>query len=120
MSSRVQIFVDLRLLAPEFASNISQAIAGKIKNLARGKVRIDTRNLQNTIQSIGVTRTRFIVVADTEYASAQEWGRPDLDSYGFTPYMEPSSKEVLMPQIFKPLVRKAFFGAIEKSRRRSR
>ena len=129
MSSRVEIKIDLRNVAPMFADNISAAIAGETKRLAKSFVAVSTEEtrpggphgvLRNTIQSIKTGRAKHIVVSETEYAAAQEWGRPDLKSYTYTPYMGPAAEKVTDLTTLVPLVKDAIHGAIEKARRRGR
>ena len=119
MSSRVELYINLKGLAPDIAHNVAAAIAAKVTNLAKATVRTDTHTLQNMIQRVPVSKGHFMVIADTEYATAQEWGRPDLNSYGYTPYMRPSAKEVTKPSVFNPIAKDAVKGAIEKNRIRS-
>jgi len=66
--------------------------ANEIRKLAKEKVRKDKRNLENSIIATDLG-DGMEVSANTEYAAAQEWGRPDLPQYGFTPYMRPAVKE---------------------------
>jgi len=131
MSSSVVIYIDLKGLAPAFANNISASIAGKVAVFAHQKVAVSTEatrpgpihgTLRNTIQSIKINNTgKYIVVAQTEYAWAQErglakFGKPN---YTYTPYMGPAAKKVTDPAILNPLVKDAMKGAIEKQRRRA-
>ena len=125
MSSRVEIYINLEGLSGWFAENISAAIASKVAKFAKETVRVDTRALQGTIkhrpvQSISMGGSQFMVVAETEYAAAQEWGLEDFGkpNYGFTPYMGVSAERVMDIPVLTPIVRDAFMGAIEKSRRR--
>ena len=130
MSSRVEIYIKLPGLGNEIAANVSQALAARVTRLARQKVRVSTEAtvpggphgvLRNSIRNIGLSRTHFVVISDLPYSAAQEWGlaKYGKKEYGFTPYMEPSAREVMQPQIYKSIVKDAELGAIEKQRRRS-
>jgi hypothetical protein len=81
---------------------------------ARANVRVDTGQLRNSIQLDKVSSDRHEVSANTDYAAAQEWGRPDLPNYGFTPYMRPAAKEAVskLPES----ARKAADDAARKAR----
>lgn len=135
MSSRVELYINLPGLAGSMAENVTAAIAGRVVRLARQKVRVSTDItkppirgikqkhgvLRDTIHSIRKAPGKLEVVAETEYAWAQErglakFGKPN---YGYTPYMEPSAEEVTNPTVFKPIVDDAIKGAIEKQRRRA-
>ncbi len=67
----------------------------EIRNEARKLVRLDTTQLRNSIRFDMFGNDRGEVSANTPYAAAQEWGRPDLPRYGFTPYMRPSAATVV-------------------------
>lgn len=86
----VEIFIDLSKYGNEIAAAMAQRVCSEIVIKAIKLVRVRTRELQNSIKNIGVTRYHSMAVAETPYAAAQEWGRPDLKKYGFTPYMTPA------------------------------
>lgn len=124
----IEIFVKIDDLIPEMAGNVAQALSAQVTRRARQKVAVSTEItrpggphgvLRNTIQTIGVSRTEFITVAETEYAAAQEWGRPDLNNYTYTPYMGPAAEEVSSPTVFVPIANLAMAGAIRKNRVRA-
>ncbi len=130
MSSRVELYINLKGLAPDIAHNVAAAIAARVTNLAKATVRVSTEStvpggphgtLRNMIQRVPVSKGHFMVIADTEYAAAQEWGLAKFGKpkYGFTPYMRPSAKEVTKPSVFNPIAKDAVKGAIEKNRIRS-
>lgn len=70
---------------------VLQLTAAEVRNKARGTVRVDTSRLRNSIRVDNVGGERE-VSANTPYALAQEFGRPDLPRYGYTPYMGPAAK----------------------------
>lgn len=59
---------------------------------AKRQVRVDTGRLKNSIDVIKKPLTRYIG-SSVNYAAAQEFGRPDLKSYGFTPYLRPAIRK---------------------------
>jgi len=68
--------------------------ANKVQADAKLRVRKDTTNLEGSIvvSKKYLSRYTIMVLTDSKYAFAQEFGRPDLKEYGFTPYMRPSLK----------------------------
>jgi phage gpG-like protein len=79
----------------ELADRVGWLTGITARKAARRNVRVDTGTLRNSIQLDKVAEDRHEVSANTEYAAAQEWGRPDLPNYGFTPYMRPAAKEAV-------------------------
>lgn len=77
-----------------FADRIGQRVAVEVRKRARAIVRVDTRELRNSIRVENLGNGVREVSSNTDYAAAQEYGRPDLPRYGFTPYMRPAAKEV--------------------------
>ena len=118
MKGGVTINLDFEKYGNEVAAVMAQRVSAEIERRAKRKVRVKTRELQNSIKVIGVTRYRFLVIAQTPYAAAQEWGRPDLPKYGFTHYMEPSAIEVAQENVMRQLLREAEIGAALKARHR--
>jgi hypothetical protein len=78
-----------------FTRRVVQGVAAAAANAARRFVRVDTGTLRSSISTDTRASTPFEaeVSAETEYAAAQEYGRPDLPRYGYTPYMRPGAKE---------------------------
>jgi hypothetical protein len=103
MKGGVYVSIDLGSFGGDLGALIAQKVAAKIFRKARELVRVSTPltapykeqhgELRNSIKNIGINRSHFIVVAETPYAAAQEWGRPDLPRYGYTPYMTPAAEE---------------------------
>jgi hypothetical protein len=94
MNSQIQVFIDLPKMTQEMAERSVQLTAVFIRNFARDLVRKDTYNLMNSIRANQIRKDRFEVLAGgpgIPYALAQEYGRPDLANYGFTPYMRPAA-----------------------------
>jgi hypothetical protein len=93
MKGGVSVSIDFNTFGSDLSGLIAQKVAAKIFRIARSRVRVKTRELQNSIKNIGITRQHFIVVSETPYAAAQEWGRTDIPKYGYTPYMTPAAEE---------------------------
>jgi len=84
---------DFRGYAVEFADRIGWLTGITVRKAAKSFVRVDTSALRNSIRLDRVSETENVVSANTEYAAAQEYGRPDLPNYGYTPYFRPAAKE---------------------------
>jgi hypothetical protein len=114
--------MNLGNLASDFGENVGRLMMGRIAREARSRVAVDTRNLQNSIKAITISKKRFSVIASTEYAAAQEWGLAKFGkpNYTFTPYMTPASKHVLEPRNLSIIVKEGYDGAVEKAKRRAR
>jgi len=74
---------------------------------AKQLVRVDTGLLKASINTIKQPRTRYIGT-NKEYAAAQEFGRPDLAHYGYTPYLRPAARKNRrrIEQMFKKIIEK--------------
>jgi hypothetical protein len=59
---------------------------------AKQLVRVDTGRLRASINIIKLRLERRIG-SNVVYAPAQEFGRPDLTSYGYTPYLRPALRK---------------------------
>lgn len=90
--------IDMVRYTRELTRLTIQLTGAAIRNKAREIVRTDTHELQNSIRFDLLSRERGEVSANTPWAAAQEWGRPDLPRYGFTPYMRPAAAEVINNQ----------------------
>jgi phage gpG-like protein len=60
-----------------------------VENDAKRIVRVDTGVLRASINTISQPLIRYIG-SSKDYAAAQEFGRPDLPRYGYTPYLRPA------------------------------
>lgn len=98
--------LDMVKYTREFTRLTIQLTGTAIRNKAREIVRVGhdpttgqaTGDLRNSIRFDLLSRERGEVSANQPYAAAQEWGRPDLARYGFTPYMRPATTEVINNQ----------------------
>ena len=59
---------------------------------AKYQVRVDTGRLRSSINVIPEPLKRYIGTS-VIYAAAQEFGRPDLSKYGYTPYLRPALRK---------------------------
>ncbi len=76
----------------------------KVQADAKLIVAKDTTALEGSIvKSVDKVRLVGEVSTNMEYAFAQEFGRPDLEKYTYTPYMRPSLKNNI-PYITKTFI----------------
>lgn len=92
-----------RRFTVELAEATAQFAGVECRKEARKNVRVDTGDLRNSIRFEQVERGIYEVSANTEYAAAQEYGRPDLPRYGYTPYLRPAAKTTVdrLPELAK-------------------
>lgn len=69
---------------------------------AKRLVRVDTGRLRASINSIKPRPLMRMIGTNVKYAAAQEFGRPDLASYGYTPYLRPAARKN-RPRILREL-----------------
>jgi len=62
-----------------------------IEHDAKRLVRVDTGLLRASINTVSKPMSRYIG-SSKNYAAAQEFGRPDLNKYGYTPYLRPAAR----------------------------
>lgn len=86
---------DYAQFARQFTYAFASLTAADTVNAARRHVRVDTGNLRNSISMDEPRYGRFDIYTDEVYAAAQEYGRPDLPGYGFTPYMRPGLQDAI-------------------------
>jgi hypothetical protein len=86
---------DFQTYARVLNDKFAQLTAADTVNAAKRFVRVDTGNLRNSITFDSPQRGDYEVFTEEVYAMAQEFGRPDLPNYGFTPYMRPGLQEAL-------------------------
>lgn len=106
----VQFNIDLTKFPGVLADRIAQGVAVYIRIEAKKKVRVAERDLQNSIQTEGRGGS-YVTFSETPYAAAQEFGRPDLPNYGFTPYMRPSAAEAATDNVVREIARRAEIAA---------
>jgi hypothetical protein len=119
----VTINLDFEKYGTEVAANMAQRVSAEIARRAKRKVRRKTGELRNSIKVIGVTRFKFLVLAQTPYAAMQEWGPPDTPywskrGYSWTPYLTPSAEEVVQEDVMRKILREAEIGAARKAARK--
>lgn len=76
-------------------NKVSQALqqgAFMVERDAKRLVRVKTGRLKNSINTIQHSQLKKAVGSGVQYAAAQEFGRPDLKSYGYTPYLRPAAR----------------------------
>lgn len=83
--------INYRKYANELAERVTRLVATDCRNIAKKTVRKDKLYLTNSIDVAKVSAKHYKVYSSEEHALAQEYGRPDLNGYGFTPYMRPAA-----------------------------
>lgn len=125
----VEIFIDLPRFSRILSDRVAQGVATNVRILAKQFVASPGRNeysrgdLRDSIRTertgfgeyqtlaggdVGQRRGRVIA-----YALAQEFGRPDLPRYTFTPYMRPAAKKASGPDEIRKVVRNAVEAALK-------
>ena len=93
------------LVTPEKIDEALDRCAHLVENDAKRIVRVDTGALKSSINTLKIPNGRA-VGSGKEYAAAQEFGRPDLPQYGYTPFLRPAVRKNMnkMNLIFKELI----------------
>lgn len=113
----VEVYLDLSRYADILSDKLAQRVNVELRIIAKRKVAVDTGNLRNAIRTEGLGNGNYRTLAETPYAAAQEYGRPDLKKYTFTPYMRPAAEEVLQPAILKKCLKEAEAGTLRQARK---
>lgn len=113
----VEIKLDCEQFGQEVGRQTVALIAADISREAKKLVRVKTRRLQNSIRIDAPNRDTRIVLSDTPYSAAQEYGRPDLPNYGFDPYMRPGAQKAAEPGNVKKRTAQAVNTARAKAKR---
>jgi hypothetical protein len=90
---KIETFINVKKYVIAYADTTAQLVNVSVRRFARKYVRKDTKALMNNIQTSKVSDQRYMTYTDLPYSLAQEYGRPDLMMYGFTPYMGPAAAE---------------------------
>ena len=88
----VEIFINLSEYTEILSDTAAGLIASDVRKFAKNYVAKDTKALMTSIELDRVGDT-FYIWTDLPYSLAQEFGRPDLRRYTFTPYMRPAAKQ---------------------------
>jgi len=115
-SPRVEIFIDLSMFTDVLADKIAQGVAVDIRNRAKRLCRVRDRKLQNSIKTESTGRGKYATYSEVAHGPAQEFGRPDLPQYGFTPHMRPAAHEASSPGGLAETVEKARMAAEKAAR----
>jgi len=116
-SVKSEIYIDLPEYAIHLADKVAQLANVEVRNLAKQKVRRRSKRLLNAIRTEKIGYASYQTVAETPYAAAQEYGRPDLPRYGFTPYMRPSAQEAGTPEKIQKYLKQAEEAAKMKAKK---
>jgi hypothetical protein len=94
-SNRAQLVLEIQKAELEGL----KATGKRIVTNAKRRVRKRSHDLEKSIRVMGQPRrlsngvTSLEIGSDLPYAAAQEFGRPDLENYGFTAYLAPAFDE---------------------------
>ena len=103
MAVTVDIYMDMSVYLETLSDKFAQGINTRVRRFAKEFVAhpsaehpYSTGHLRDNIMTdssgIGEYET-YVDLASVPYAAAQEWGRPDLPNYTFTPYMRPAAEK---------------------------
>ncbi len=120
----VEIYLDFAQYGSVITQKMAQLTASSVVNAAKRTVRKRSKNLMNSIKSIHIDSTNYIVTAGgpPPYAAIQEWGPPNTPfwsgrRYSWTPYMEPSAEEAKSPSKVASNLKDAENAALMAARR---
>jgi hypothetical protein len=99
--------IKLPVYSKEIARIMAPAVAFDIKSRASRIARKAFGTLRASIQVQKLSADHWEVYSSLAYAAAQEWGRPDLKNYGFTPYMRPATDDTTSQGNLNRLVKEA-------------
>lgn len=118
MGAKVEIFLDMAKYSEVLADNLAQRVSADVKNKARKNVSVDSGRLRNSIRVDRVAPALFDVITDTPYSLAQEFGRPDIPAYTFTPYLRPAAQQAAEAGNLQKLVDLSSQVALKRSRKK--
>lgn len=102
--AEVKIFLNLEKYTDVLADTVAQRVNTEVAVQAKKNVRTDTHRLQNSIRTDKISDQHYETSANAPHALAQEFGRPDLNDYGYTPYMRPAAVKAVRPAFIKETV----------------
>lgn len=134
MAEETKIYIDLKIFSEELADKVAQGLNTRVRIFAKQNVAVDSGDLRDSIRTSG-TGGRYQTIAGgvmgtdrpskyrknkkarmIAYALAQEFGRPDLPRYTFTPYMRPAAMQASEPGVVNEVLREATDAALRKSK----
>lgn len=115
--AKVEIFLDLGKYSRVMADKLAQRVNVEVRNRARYHVAVDTSRLRNSIRTEKLGSGHYQTLSETPYSLAQEFGRPDLPRYTFTPYMRPAAQEAVEPGKLKQFVSEAEEAAMMRAKK---
>ena len=108
----VEILIDLEKFVDIIQDRMAQRVAVAIRIEAKKKVRKDTWHLHNMITTDRIAPGHYETSVISVYAPAQEWGRPDIPNYGYTPYMRPAAQISIEEKNLKSFLKEAEEAAL--------
>jgi hypothetical protein len=118
MSAGVEIFIDLPKYVDVLSDNLAQRVSSNVRTRAKRFVAVRSRRLQNSIRVDKLAPNLYVAIAETPYALAQEFGRPDLPVYTFTPYMRPAARKTADIGNLRKLIDKSSAIALKRSKKK--
>lgn len=112
----VELKLDISGFFEDVGRQMVALLAADVRTEARRRVRVDSSRLRNSIRIDILSSDEREVIAETPYAAAQEFGRPDLPNYGFTPYMRPAAAEATTDQNLRDRAAQAVRTARQRNR----
>jgi hypothetical protein len=112
----VEIFLDLSKYVDILSDTAAGLIASDVRKFAREGVAVDTGRLRNSVRLEKIFGG-FEVISETPYSLAQEYGRPDLPQYTFTPYMRPAAEKATSEANILKRIKNAESAAIRGSKK---
>ena len=130
----VKIYLDLVKYNDVLTDTFARLLNTRVRIFAKKFVAVDSRDLQDSIRTEGLGKRNYQTVAGgiegTErpskyksakkkkirmiaYALAQEFGRPDLANYTFTPYMRPAAEQAVESGTLSEVLAEATDAAIK-------
>lgn len=98
MGANVEILLNLADYGRDLSDNIAQRVGADVVRRAKRLVAVgETKKLRNSIRLDRVSFAFYEVISDLPYTLAQEYGRPDLEKYTFTPFLRPAAFQAGQP-----------------------
>ncbi len=119
----VEILLNIQNYGRDYAEFVTKRIAKDVRKRAKLIVAKDTGHLKTTIRMERERRGTYLVYTDKQEAAynfAQEFGRPDLKSYKYTPYMRPAAFQAGQPGNMLSHALAAHKEALKKNKRKGK
>ena len=121
MNPKMEIYIDIKGYGRDFIEKVTDKVSKDVLSLAKKIVAVRTGKLRTTIRRERKKLGEYIVYTDkgdAVYNFAQEYGRPDLGKYKYTPYMRPAAFQAGQPGNLAKHAIEASEEALRKNKRR--